>query len=312
MDREEQSSNRGEWIEESDGGVRLLRQRALGACDAHQPISCIHQSRQLPDVCRGSAEAEIHHVSIEHPWTHVSTALSPVSEGTWGALNYDILVDSPIEIGDHYVATYQQHGARHDIAITGVGNFDPEWLSRTDKDDNRSRSGVVGKLPYDRYLFIIQLLPGQYGGLEHARSSVNMFDPTTFNEKGEEPSSCCRFSATSISISGTSSASARSSWGHSITRPKTTRLDALAGRGVTSYYDDLMTYRCGFFTRDEYLKALATSHHKALDVPGRRALSLKDSSYLAWVKLYIPTADSTNRWPSYYLKKGALSSCCST
>ena len=94
---------------------------------------------------------------------------SPVSDGVWGALNYDILVDSPIEIGDHYVSLYERHGALHEIAITGAGDCDRDWLAgqTTHIIDHAVR--MWGSLPYDRYVFIIQLLPGQYGGLEHAR-----------------------------------------------------------------------------------------------------------------------------------------------
>jgi predicted metalloprotease with PDZ domain len=77
--------------------------------------------------------------------------------------------------------------------------------------------------------------------------------------------------------------------------------------GFTSYYDDHLTYRCGFYTEKEYLELLSDDHvTKLLNVPGRKVLSVRDSSYLAWLKLYFQSADGVNRFPSYYLKGGVV------
>jgi predicted metalloprotease with PDZ domain len=249
---------------------------------------------------------EIHHVTIEHPWKHVSTSLSPVREGTWGALNYDILADSPIEIGDHYVAIYERHGALHEIAITGEGNFDPDWITEQTKTIVDRAVELWGKLPYDRYVFIIQLLPGQYGGLEHARSSVNMYDSLVFNDKEKVVRFLALLCHEYFHLWNVKRIRPAELGPFDYNTENYTRMLWLA-EGVTSYYDDLMTYRCGFYTRSEYIKALGDDHFaRLLDTPGRMAMSIKDSSYLSWVKLYIPTADSGNRFPSYYLKGGVI------
>src|SRR5688572_10721350 len=54
----------------------------------------------MPGTCLMSVEGrtdEMHHVEIASRWPTITTALSPVTPGgtTFGALNYDILVDSP-------------------------------------------------------------------------------------------------------------------------------------------------------------------------------------------------------------------------
>jgi predicted metalloprotease with PDZ domain len=77
--------------------------------------------------------------------------------------------------------------------------------------------------------------------------------------------------------------------------------------GLTSYYDDLLTYRCGFTTTKEYLEALSKEHvGRLFMVPGREAMSTRDSSFLAWLKLYMQSPDGNNRFPSYYLKGGVI------
>lgn len=249
---------------------------------------------------------EIHHVEIEHSWSTVSTALSPVRDNVWGALNYDILVDSPIEIGDHYVATYEVQGAKHEVAITGTGNFDPEWITERTRTIIDKAIDMWGSLPYDRYVWILHMVTNQYGGLEHSRSQVSMFDTNLYGDK-----------KMTVKFLTLLAHEFFHTWNVKRIRPielgpfnydeeNYTRMLWLA-EGVTSYYDDLMSYRCGFHSRKDYLRTLSESHLTALsDVPGRLSTSIKDSSYLAWVKLYNPTPDSHNRFPSYYLKGGVI------
>lgn len=263
-----------------------------------------------PAGCMFSIEGrtdEIHHVTLDHGWKEVSTALSPVNrKGVYGALNYDILIDSPIEIGDHYVGRFTAHGAEHEIAITGAGDVDHEWLVDQVRVIVDTAVKTWLKLPYDRYVFIIQLIPGIVTGLEHARSSVNVFDAYSFGDKER-----------SVRLLGLLCHEYFHVWNVKRIRPielgpfdynteNYTRMLWLA-EGLTSYYDDLMVYRCGFYTRDEYLKVVGTNNlARLMDTPGRLAMSLKDSSYLSWVKLYVPTPDNENRFPSYYLKGGVV------
>ncbi len=272
-----------------------------------------------PSNCLMFAEGRqqsIHHVHFHHDravWKSLATALAPVHEQTdggqpavYGALNYDILADSPVEIGNHFAVSFVQDGAQHDIAIAGHGNFDAQWIAERIKTIIATEAWLFGGLPYDRYVFILQLYPNQRGGLEHARSSVNMWDANLAADKEKAVQFlsllCHEFFHT---------------WNVKRIRPAElgpfnynaenyTRMLWLA-EGLTSYYDDLLTYRCGFYTRDEYLKLLATEHiNKLAEIPGRLAMSVKDSSYLAWTKLYAPNADSNNRFPSYYLKGGVV------
>ena len=253
----------------------------------------------------GRAE-ESHHVEIEHSWSRVSTALSPVRDGVWGALNYDILVDSPIEIGDHYVGEYERHGALHEVAITGAGDFDPEWIVERTKTIIDKAADMWGGVPYDRYVFILQLLPDQYGGLEHARSQVSMFDANFFADKKKVHKFLSLLTHEYFHTWNVKRIRARELGPFNYQDENYTQMLWLA-EGATSYYDDLMSYRCGFYSREEYLKVLSEDHLTTLlDVPGREVMSIKDSSFLAWVKLYNPTPDSQNRFPSYYLKGGVI------
>jgi predicted metalloprotease with PDZ domain len=249
---------------------------------------------------------EIHHVQIDNPWSKISTALSPVADTVWGALNYDILVDSPVELGDHYTTIFERHGKIHEIAITGQGNYDPDWIAGQTKIIVDRAVDMWKDLPYDRYLFILQLVPGGYGGLEHARCSVNMFDAHSAADKEKTVKLLTLLCHEYFHLWNVKRIRAVELGPFDYSKENYTSMLWLA-EGITSYYDDLMSYRCGFHSREEYLKTLSKDHLGRLwDTPGRFAMSIKDSSYLAWVKLYMSTPDSVNRFPSYYLKGGVI------
>ncbi|MGA0834418.1 MAG: M61 family peptidase, partial [Candidatus Kapaibacteriota bacterium] len=133
---------------------------------------------------------EIHHVVLhhdQHAWPAVSTQLSevvPPSERgvVLGALNYDILADSPLEIGNHLVRTFDVQGARHELAVASSQPVDIDWLAEQIRVIVNTEAAIFGSVPYDRYVFILQCYPNSYGGLEHARSSVNAVDPQALLE----------------------------------------------------------------------------------------------------------------------------------
>jgi len=255
---------------------------------------------------------EIHHVRLQytqHEWNQCSTSLSPVlpknDNNLYGALNYDILADSIIEIGNHVVKTFEVLGAKHELALVSNAVIDADWIvKKLEKIVSTEATMFGNELPYDRYVFFLLCSPGIYGGLEHARSSVNAVDPSAFSSENETARVlellCHEFFHT---------------WNIKRIRPielgpfkyRTENYTGLLwlAEGLTSYYDTLFMFRCGFFSQSKYLDVLAKDNLGALDkVPGRFSMSLHESSFLAWVKLYAMSADMRNRFPSYYLKGG--------
>ena len=252
-------------------------------------------------------QSEVIELSIEHDWEEITTALHQVGEeNRFVALNFDILVDSPIEIGDHKILRFDVDGIPHEIALTGAIPFDDEWILSVCRRVVEQGVSFWRTMPYDRYIFFLQFLPGLYGGLEHANSQVDQFDDAAFSDATKVRKFLSLLTHEYFHT-----------WNVKRIRPvelgpfdyeKENYSSMLwLAEGATSYYDDLISYRTGFYSESEYLKTLSNNHLQALlDVPGRLATSIKESSFLAWVKLYNPTADSGNRFPSYYLKGGVL------
>lgn len=260
-------------------------------------------------------EAEIHHVYFHHnreKWANVSTQLSPVKASVeanepliLGALNYDIIVDSPVEIGNHYVASFDYEGATIEVAIAGRGNYDADWLRDRIKTIIEVEAPIFGGLPFDRYVFIIHLFPGMRGGgLEHARSSVNAMESGSgkhWDDTKKLHSLLSLLCHEFFHVWNIKRIRPRELGPFNYNQENFTRMLWLV-EGATSYYDDLLTYRCGFYTRADYLKILAKDHLTPFfRTPGRNEASIKDNSFQAWVKLYLPHDDSLNRNISYYL-----------
>ena len=156
-------------------------------------VNRFHAFLMLTSICMyvEGRMNEVHHVLLTHDqqkWPSTSSALSPVqapsSKGILlGARNYDILADSPIEIGDHRVQMFTAAGARHEVAVATNYDVDVDWLTERIKRIVEVETALFGGAPYDRYVFIIQAYPGAGGGLEHARSSVNAVDPSALLDK---------------------------------------------------------------------------------------------------------------------------------
>ncbi|MBL0321668.1 MAG: M61 family metallopeptidase [Ignavibacteria bacterium] len=257
---------------------------------------------------------EIHHVLLTHnvsTWPSVSTSLSPVqapsSQGMLlGALNYDVLADSPIEIGDHQIQTFDLAGAKHEVAVPTNFTLDVSWLTEQIKRIVTVEAGMFGGVPYDRYVFIIQVYPGAGGGLEHARSSVNAVDPSAMLDKSKVIGLLSLLCHEYFHLWNVKRIRPIELGPFDYTRETYTPMLWLA-EGLTSYYDDLLAYRCGFSTAKEYIEILSKDHiGKLATVQGRSAMSTRDSSTLAWLKLYMASPDGSNRFPSYYLKGGVI------
>ena len=76
--------------------------------------------------------------------------------------------------------------------------------------------------------------------------------------------------------------------------------------GVTSYYDNVFLPRCGVSTIKEYFETICDDIKRYEGIPGKEIMTVEESSFDAWVKLYRPNENSINTSISYYLKGGLI------
>jgi predicted metalloprotease with PDZ domain len=75
--------------------------------------------------------------------------------------------------------------------------------------------------------------------------------------------------------------------------------------GFTSYYDELLMVRAGYYSKEEYLRKLQGVINYVEGSIGSRVQSLAHSSFDAWIKAYRPNENSANTTMTYY-SRGAM------
>ncbi len=239
-------------------------------------------------------------------WKEISTGLSPVNESNKYVLNvpnYDILADSPIELGNQKIYTFKAAGVKHEVSMYGGGNYDESTLTSDMAKIVEEATSIFGEnpnnvAPFDHYTFLVYSLSKGGGGLEHL-NSTSLMQP--------------RFSYQGSGYEGFLSLVAHEYfhlWNVKRLRPKPlgafdydnenyTKLLWVA-EGVTSYYDNLIPYRAGYTAPDAYKQTIINVIANHENAPGSKVQSVSESSFDAWIKGYRPNENSRNSTISYY------------
>jgi predicted metalloprotease with PDZ domain len=231
-------------------------------------------------------------------------ALRPDDEGFYSAPSYDVLVDSPTEVGTHRLIEFTALGKPHRIAIWGEGNYDAAQLQTDFTKIIEQGAAIFGGVPYEHYTFIIHLQPGLRGGLEHLNSTTCQASPNTFKPRRSYLRFLDLIAHEYFHL-----------WNVKRIRPETlgpfdyqrenyTRALWFA-EGFTDYYAQQLLRRAGLTSPAEYLENLASVILTYETTPGGRAQSPAEASFDAWIKYYRPDENSINTTYSYY-DSGAL------
>jgi predicted metalloprotease with PDZ domain len=246
-------------------------------------------------------EREPHALEIEPPegWA-VATALEG-GPTIFTARDYDELADSPVEIGRHRTVRFTACGKRHDVALWGDGNVDAERLAEDARRIVEALGGMMGGLPYDRYLFIVHLTDKRRGGLEHARSTTLNVARMGFFPRDAYEETLALLAHEFFHVWNVKRLRPAAFTPYDYAREQYTRL-LWWFEGATSYYDQLTLARAGIVDAKKYLKNLGQALTSLERTPGSRKMSVEEASFLAWVKHYRPDENTPNSAISYYLK----------
>lgn len=239
-------------------------------------------------------------------WKKVSTSLPKTTDKGFHYLapDYDILVDCPVEIGNHETFDFNAAGVLHHVALYGKGNYNIEQLKTDMTKITQTCTNVFGFNPNQEYTFIIQNLTNGSGGLEHLSSTTLQVNRWTYSES---------------QYKGFLSLVAHEYfhlWNVKRIRPielgpfdynnenYTSLLWVM--EGFTSYYDDLILFRAGYYTEDEFIRRVTGSINNIENQPGNKVQSAAESSFDAWIKAYTPNENSYNTTISYYSKGNVI------
>lgn len=229
----------------------------------------------------------------------IATGL-PAVEGqanTFRAPNFDVLYDSPFEVGSFVETSFDVNGIRHRMIFEGEGNYDLQKTAADVKKIVEQAVKMFGEVPYKDYLFIVNLRGG--GGLEHLNSTALQFNRLGFTTRYND----------FLTL-------AAHEYFHAF-NVKRIRPDALGpfdynnenytkllwvAEGGTAYYENILVNRAGLITDKDYLAGKAAAFQALQNRPGRFQTSLEEASFDAWIKFYRADENAINNQISYYDK----------
>jgi len=250
-------------------------------------------------------EEHIVNVTPHKNWKKVACGLiNPNNKKQVVAANYDLLVDAPIEVGNHDEFTFEAAGVTHTVAMVGKNNADYKRLAKDMKRIIETTIKVWGELPVKRYLFIVENTDHGRGGLEHLNSTVLMMARNDYAKEEKYINFISLVAHEYFHL-----------WNVKRLRPMElgpfdydveNHTELLwFFEGFTAYYDELLLHRAGFIDETAYLKRVTNNIEGTENRPGVKVQTVAEASYDAWIKAYRPNENSTNTTISYY-GKGAI------
>lgn len=249
--------------------------------------------------------ATIHIVPLKD-WKKVSTSLEPVNgdQFTLHSPDYDILFDSPIQVGNQDVFGFETGGVKYEVAMCGGGNYDKDRIKHDFAKIIEEETAIFNENPNKRYVFIVHNYLRGGGGLEHLSSTV--LGATREGYTNE---------AAYHNFLGLAAHEHFHLWNVKRLRPValgpfdyekenyTTNL--WIAEGFTTYYQSVIIRRTDLYPSQDFLNIMAADMSMVDNQPGTKVQSLNDASFDAWIKYYRPNENSNNSTMSYY-NKGAV------
>lgn len=327
-----QQQNKNTWVVDCSAGEPLTLSYQICAHDSSVRTAWLDSQRGFFNgtsvflrVHGSEALLQVLHVEppAQQPHWQLATGLTaaqtnPQGFGRYHASSYDELVDCPVEMGPFWSAEFMAHGVPHRFVVAGAPpSFDgARLIADTQKicETEIRLWHTRGKPPFERYVFMLNAMDDNYGGLEHKNSTALICSRRDLPRKGD-----AKASSGYITLLGLISHEYFHTWNVKRLRPmelasydyeKENYTELLwFFEGFTSYYDDLVLRRAGLLDNSQYLKLLNKTINQVLQTPGRHVQSLAESSFDAWVKYYRQDENTPNATVSYYTK-GSLVALC--
>lgn len=249
--------------------------------------------------------SSIVHIVPYKGWTKVSTSLEEVKGDpfTRHAPNFDILFDSPIEVGNQDVFGFDAAGVKYEVCMVGGGNYDKERLKVDMPKIVEQETAVYGENPNKRYVFIVHNYFRGGGGLEHLSSTTLGASRDNYATESGYRNFLSLVAHEHFHL-----------WNVKRLRPivlgpfdydnENYTTDLWIAEGFTAYYQNIILRHANLITPGIYLDGVASEISAVENIPGAKIQPLAEASFDAWIKAYRPNENSINTGISYY-DKGA-------
>ncbi|MCX6132290.1 MAG: PDZ domain-containing protein [Ignavibacteriales bacterium] len=222
------------------------------------------------------------------------------------APNYDVLADSPIEVGRQKDFAFDVEGKKHILMIYGEAQYNAETMVKDLTTIVKANKEFWGDLPYNKYVFMLHITSRGGGGTEHLNSTIMQTSPASF-----------RTPAGYQGFLGLVSHEYFHTWNVKQLRPKGILpydfmhenyvKELWIAEGTTSYFDGLLLVRCGLHPAGSVVNGLGAIVQNDRQRPGNKVQSLSESSFDAWVKFWKGGQQSFNAESDYYGKGSNVS-----
>ncbi|HVW95441.1 MAG TPA: PDZ domain-containing protein [Mucilaginibacter sp.] len=240
-------------------------------------------------------------------WTTVSTSLDMVNNDPFirKAPDFDILFDSPIEVGTQDVFGFDAAGVKYEVCMVGGGNYDKEKLKVDMAKIVEQETAVFGENPNKHYVFIVHNYQRGGGGLEHLSSTTLGASRDNYANPGGYRNFLSLVAHEHFHL-----------WNVKRLRPivlgpfdydnENYTTDLWIAEGFTAYYQNLILRHAQIITPDIFLSSVGGEINMIENTPGARVQTLAEASFDAWIKAYRPNENSSNTTISYYVKGAAV------
>ncbi len=221
------------------------------------------------------------HISFKLPagW-QIGTGLIGTPDSTvYYATSYDVLIDSPVLLGDFVTYHFTAGGVPH-RAVVDLGGAKPEYDEAAFVDMLRRISqgaiNIFGSAPYKDYTYIFA---GSGGGLEHLNSTTIGFNPAAM---ARDPHT----------HQGVTAHEFFHTWNVKRIRPvelgpfdytgPVRTLNLWVSEGNTNYYEALILARSGLHTGGDFVRNTENTIASHRSNPARLSISPERSSWTVW------------------------------
>lgn len=253
--------------------------------------------------------AELRFTRLPTGWT-AHGALPSAGPLTFRAATYDVLVDSPIELGTPVVHAWEESGAKIELVFSAPGgsNADPERIARELKPVVAAFAREMGGLPTERYVFLLIADERSDGGLEHGDSTLMRVQRDMFVDDQGYRRVVHLAAHEFFHLWNVKRLRDAALVPYDYSRENYSNL-LWFHEGLTETVENLVLVRAGYTAPTDYLRELAGAWTSYLQRPGRNHAPLSQVSVEAWIKQYKPSPAHHTTSISYY-EKGHLLGVC--
>jgi predicted metalloprotease with PDZ domain len=247
-------------------------------------------------------------VHVPNGWK-IATGMAKAGDGVYTAPNYDTFIDTPIELSDFVEKTFDLDGTTYHLIVhdmMGKKDFSEfaAMLPKVVKEEVKIFAPVAGTpsqpAPFADYYFLVHLIPGAGGGLEHLNSAQIFLE-----EPWDAQSYASALALSSTELEGYFFAHEFfHAWNDKRLRPielgpfdytrEVNTYELWEAEGVTDYYAPLNVERAGVITPAQYWNWMGRQITQFEGSAGRKERTLEQTSWDTWFWYTGPGRFETN------------------